>query len=327
MKDFRTVVRISPSSKTIGLKTQVLTTGSCFANAIGDRLQAFKVPGLSNPFGTAYNPIAIHKTLEYALENTQIPTETIVSAGDLHFQYDFHSDFSSPEKSTLQSMLQETVDRTHSTLRDASWLIITYGTAWAYYRKENGEVVSNCHKQPSALFEKKLLSHEHVVESFHALYQKLKAINPTLSIILTVSPVRHIKDTLELNSVSKSILRLACHSLQEHYPEVDYFPAFEIMNDDLRDYRFYKRDMLHPSTEAEDYIWEMFVERYADQSFKSFIPRWASIQAALAHKPFHPQSQGHQRFIRDTLAKLEEFKNLVSIEKEKAWLQAQIQPA
>jgi hypothetical protein len=166
------------------------------------------------------------------------------------------------------------------------------------------------------MFSKSLMSSADILESFKTFYDNLKNFNPGIRIILTVSPVRHLKDTLELNSVSKSILRVACHELSEHYEDVDYFPAYEIMMDDLRDYRFYKSDRLHPTEEAEDYVWEMFVERYFSADLKEFAGRWKEILSALNHKPFHPASALHQQFLQDTMKKLEKLKGLVDVDEE-----------
>ncbi len=209
--------------------------------------------------------------------------------------------------------LQTRIVQTHDFLRHASVLMITYGTAWVYHLNASGHIVANCHKQNASLFNKSLLSQKHILESFDHTYNELKTLNPGIKIILTVSPVRHIKDTLELNSVSKSILRLSCHTIAEQYADVEYFPAFEMMIDDLRDYRFYKSDMIHPSTEAEDYIWENFLSRYADPSLKNFMVKWRVIQSALSHRPFHPQSTGHQHFVSETLKKLDELSSLVDV--------------
>lgn len=145
-----------------------------------------------------------------------------------------------------------------------------------------------------------------------------------MKIILTVSPVRHLKDTLELNSVSKSVLRLACHQIAGQFDDVEYFPAYEIVMDDLRDYRFYKADMLHPTEEAEDYVWDKFMERYFSPALRDFIHRWQAILLAMRHKPFHPGSSAHQQFLRETLKRLEEFKSLVDVEEEILTLKQQI---
>lgn len=302
-----------------------MTTGSCFADLIGGRLQSFKMQALANPFGTAYHPDAIHKVLRYAVFNELPPAHTYLQNSDIHLNYDFHSALSAMTRSALEGQLAGIIGKTHYFLKSAAWLMITYGTAWVYTRTDTGELVSNCHKMPGSLFSKSLFSQKHILESFHTFYQDLKTFNPDIRIILTVSPVRHTKDTLELNSVSKSVLRVSCHTLAEQYKDVEYFPAYEMMLDDLRDYRFYKADMVHPSEEAENYIWEHFTNRYASASLKDFIKKWKSIQAALNHKPFHPTSAGHQIFLKEIIRKLEELSHLVPVEKELENLRTQIQ--
>jgi lysophospholipase L1-like esterase len=324
MNPFRTVLNAGVSTHTISLSDKILTLGSCFADAIGSRLVQSKVHTLANPFGVLYNPHSIHRLLQYAVFNEPVPEHTFLKHQDIYLNYDFHSELSALKKETLQHNLNNMIGSTHHFLKDARWLLITYGTAWVYERADTGEVVANCHKQPANQFQKSLLAQKKIIQSFDTIYKALKAFNPDIRIILTVSPVRHIKDTLELNSVSKSILRVACHSLQETYNDVEYYPAYELQLDDLRDYRFYKADMIHPSKEAEDYIWDQFAARYFDAPLKSFVDKWKSMQQALAHKPFHPTSDAHQKFLNDTLQKLEELKSLVNVDEEIAWVKAQI---
>jgi hypothetical protein len=324
MSDFRTIVSSPLSSQKAGLKDRYLTLGSCFADVVGGHLQHYKIETCSNPFGSLYSPASIHKALNYALLNQSPPEHTFLQNQDIHLNYDFHSDFSGLQKQVLQNQLEECLQTTHQFLKDADCLVITYGTAWVYERNDNHELVANCHKMPAKLFTKALMTQKKIIESFDVLYQDLKRFNPKIKIILTVSPVRHVKDTLELNSVSKSILRVACHTLKETYPDVEYFPAFEIMMDDLRDYRFYKSDMIHPSEEAEEYIWEKFANTFIDDSAKQFFEKWDGIQSALAHRPFHPASSSHQQFLKTTLKKLEELKSVVNVDKEINQIKSQI---
>lgn len=324
MSDFRTIVRSKPERVTFDLHDTFFTTGSCFAEAIGARLQASRLSTLNNPFGTTYNAVSIHKNLRQAVTNRAPDANLYIVSEDIHLHHDFHSVHSAMNKVSLSSRLEDTINASHQHLQKSQWLLITYGTSWVYRLKNTGEIVSNCHKQSATLFEKSLLSQKDFLESFDGMYRDLKALNPGINILITVSPVRHIKDTLELNSVSKSILRLSCHTIREQYRDVWYFPAFELMLDDLRDYRFYQSDMLHPTTEAEDYIWEHFLNRFAGDTFKEFYPRWRAVQMALNHKPFHPQSNGHQIFIKDTIRKLEELSVQINVEKEIAWLTSQL---
>lgn len=321
---FRTEIQLEPASQTINLNDKIITTGSCFADAIGKRLSETKFKVLANPFGVSYNPHSIHHALLYALHNQSIPEHTYLNNQDVFLNYDFHSEFSSLKKSELEKKIKDTIGVTHYFLKDTRWMFITYGTAWAYERTDTGEIVSNCHKMQGSNFNKVLLSQKKVLESFEEFYAMLKTFNPDINIILTVSPVRHIKDTLPLNSVSKAVLRLASQTISETYPNVFYFPAYELMMDDLRDYRFYKSDMLHPSEEAEEYIWEKFSATFFDSPTKEFIQRWKPIQSALKHKPFHPESAAHQSFLKNTLIQLEALSSSADISEEIKQIKSQL---
>lgn len=316
MDPFRTTLNAGVSKHTFRLTDQIFTIGSCFSDSIGHLLKESKIKTLVNPFGTVYNPHSIHKLARYAIFNESTAEHSYVTQGDIHLNYDFHSELSALSAEGLREQLTNAVGVAHHFMKDAQWLMITYGTAWVYERTDTKEIVANCHKQPAALFSKYLLTQKKIIESFESVYTDLKKFNPSIRIILTVSPVRHIKDTLELNSVSKSILRLACHTIQESYADVSYFPAYEIMLDDLRDYRFYKSDMIHPTPEAENYIWEQFVRSYFSAELQHFVETWKALRSALNHKPFHPASQGHQKFLRDTLMKLEALRSQVDVSVE-----------
>lgn len=324
MKEFRTELKVTPSKQQIDLKSRVLTQGSCFADAIGSRLATFKVPALVNPFGVIYNPESIHKVLSYSIFNEQLPEHTFVQHQEVFLNYNFHSAFSQLRREDLTSRLVNTIGATHYVLKDCDWLVLTYGTAWVYKRNDTGEIVANCHKLPSATFTKALLSSSEVLSSFQTFYSQLKTFNPNIRIILTVSPVRHIKDTFQLNNVSKSVLLVAAYHIASQYDDVEYFPAYELMMDDLRDYRFYKADMLHPTTEAEDYIWEKFMERYFSPSLREFAMKWKAILSAIRHRPFHPNTRSHQLFLKETLKKIEELSGFADVEKETALIKQQL---
>lgn len=324
MDPFRTVMNIETSAIKVSLNDIIVTCGSCFSDAIGQRLQKYKINTLVNPFGNIYNPLSIHKTLLYAIQGILPDEQTYLQNQGIWLNYHFHSEFSATDKNELAARIKESINVTHTFLKNARWLIITYGTSWVYEDIHSASVVANCHKMPSGNFRKFLLTQKKIIESFSELYNSLKTFNPDVRIIVTVSPVRHIKDTLELNSVSKSILRLSCHTLTETFDGVEYFPSYETMMDDLRDYRFYKADMIHPTEEAEDYIWKLFTTKYFDTEASNFMDKWKSILTALSHKPFHPSSDAHQRFLRQTLARLEELKPLVDVDREMALIQQQL---
>ncbi len=321
---FRTEIKLEKAKQGISLKQEIFTTGSCFSIVIGNKLAENKFPVLSNPFGTSYNPISIHKTLRAGMNGALPLSHSFFENNGLYAHYDFHSGFSHPDKSVVEENVKSAIQAAHNFIKDAHWIIITYGTAWVYKRTETNDIVSNCHKMPAQNFTKELLSEKKILESFEGFYQNLKAVNPTCKVMLTVSPVRHIKDSIQLNGVSKAILRSACHTISELHPNVVYFPSYEIMLDDLRDYRFYKSDMIHPSADAEEYIWEKFAEAYFDKVTVDFLPRWKSIYTALQHRPFHIQSDSHQKFLKKLLGDLKELNGIVNVDEEIASVNAQL---
>jgi hypothetical protein len=313
---FRTEINPEASIVKINLQNKILTVGSCFSDSMGELLAKNKFDVLVNPFGTNYNPYSIHKSLLHALGHT-LPSNTgYIAHEGIYAHYDFHSEFSALQKEQVTSKIQSAIQTTHDYLQKANWIFITYGTSWVYERNDSGEIVTNCHKVPQHNFKKELLSQKKILKSFEEFYEKLKSINPPCRLVLTVSPVRHVKDTLQHNSLSKAILRVTCHTIAETYPNVFYFPAYEIMMDDLRDYRFYKADMIHPSTEAENYIWKKFSESYFEESTKKFIQQWEPLLVALQHRAFHPDSIAHQNFLKKTLEQLERLSGTVNVDRE-----------
>jgi len=325
MSPFRTIVNMADSPNKMGISDKIMTIGSCFADTIGQKLVSIKTDVSANPFGILYGPHAIHTAIRYAIFNENPPLHTYLEHQGVVMNYDFHSAMSSLSLENLQQQLVKVIGTSHNFVNRAQWLIITYGTAWVYTRRDNGETVANCHKIPQSQFSKSLWSQEKIVDSFNSLYAELTKVNPGIRIILTVSPVRHVRDTLELNSVSKAVLRTACHAIVETHHNIAYFPAYEIMMDDLRDYRFYKSDMIHPSEVAEDYIWEKFQGQYFTRGLKDFAHRWEDIRRAMAHKPFHPDSKAHELFLQDLITKLENMKGEVNVDHEIAMVRKQLQ--
>jgi GSCFA family len=322
--DFRTELSLKPSALKIDLKDPILTIGSCFADSIGQELIDNKFKAIVNPFGTTYHPLSIHKILKYAAYQEYPTGNTFLVNDGIHFNYDFHSDLNGSSQSELAGRLREHIASVHYYLKTCKVLILTYGTSWIFERIDTGEAVANCHKMPGTLFTKRLAGVDEIKNSFEELYNILKSINKNITIILTVSPVRHIKDTLVLNNVSKSILRIASHLVSAENPDVDYFPAFEIMMDDLRDYRFYKSDLIHPTDMAEEYIWGKFSSVYFDKEVIGLLEQFDEIRKALAHLPFHQSSDSHQKFLRKTLIRLEELKSRMNVEEEIKVLKSQL---
>ena len=261
---------------------------------------------LSNPFGTVFNPLSIFKLLRQSLDNQLPDADLFVQNQDIWQHYDFHSSLWSNNRNSpiWQTALQNTGDF----LKNADYLILTFGTAYGYFLKDqNLKLVANCHKTPAAQFTKALLDVPRIMDDFEATYDLLKIKNPNLQIILTVSPVRHTRDTLPLNQVSKSVLRLACHYLQEHFADVPYFPSYELLLDDLRDYRFYKPDLIHPNEVAETYIFEKFAESFFDDDLKTFVAEWAKIRQSLSHRLQQTGTENHRLFLENLLQKLKNF--------------------
>lgn len=282
---------------------RIVTAGSCFADNIGQKVFESKFKVLANPMGVCYNPMSIHKSFL----TQEVDEALFVESQGTWRHFDFHSKFGEIDRSKV---LQNLMSRLQSVAQfDADVVMMTYGTAWVYRRQ--GKIVANCHKRPGSEFEKVLLTPEEIVESFSDLHKKIKK-----KIILTLSPVRHVKDTLELNQVSKSVLRVAIHEIKKKFPEVDYFPAYEIVMDDLRDYRFYDADMIHPSQVAIDYIWEKFGEQYFSAETKQLNARWEKVSQSISHRAFHPESKEHLAFLKKTLSDLHELKTRLDVSKE-----------
>ncbi|WP_439879951.1 GSCFA domain-containing protein [Pontibacter sp. MBLB2868] len=297
---FRTEIDIQKSNLDLTHQDKVITIGSCFAEVIGSNLQHNKVDTLVNPFGTIFNPISVCLLLNVASGMPYDFEQHLVQRDGIWYAYDFHSSFSSPDKDLLLAQIQEKLQAANQYLQEASLLIITLGTAVAYKLNQGGDVVANCHKLPARYFNRELLNQSDIIQAFTEMYDNIRQINPKLKVLLTVSPVRHIKETLITNSVSKSMLRVICHQLQERHEDVLYFPAFEIMMDDLRDYRYYKDDLIHPTSMAENYIWQKFVNTYYNDAFLSFLKEWDKLSKALQHRPFHPGTESHRKFLLST---------------------------
>ncbi|QNH63257.1 GSCFA domain-containing protein [Hymenobacter sediminicola] len=302
---FRTELPLVPHPQQLPLSARVLTIGSCFSDSIGSRLASDKVHTLVNPFGTVFNPVLACRLLRAAAGEDMDWQQHLVEARGRWQSYDLHATVGADSPVDLLQQVQQLIRDTGVFLATADVVVLTLGTAWVHRLKETGELVSNCHKVPAEKFDKELLTPDEIINAVAETHAYLRLRNPKLRFVLTVSPVRHVKDTLPLNAVSKSVLRVACHYLSELLPDVSYFPAYELLLDDLRDYRFYAEDMLHPSKVAEDYIWERFARTYFDAGFGRFRKEWETIRLALQHRPLHLASPEHRQFLENTLEKLE----------------------
>ena len=297
---FRTQIPISKSSQPIGYNSKVVSLGSCFAVNIAEKFNYFKFQTATNPFGIIFNPVSIEKIVKRIVEQNSFTENDVFFANGRWHCFEVHSELSHPNKEVFLSSLNDLIQSTHQQLNDATHIIITYGTSWVYREKEQYEVVANCHKLPQKQFDKDLLSVERIEKAIHNTIDLIKKINPNCNFIFTVSPVRHIKDGFVENQISKAHLISALHQVLEVPPlgaEGAYFPSYEIMMDDLRDYRFYAPDMLHPNQTAIDYIWKLFAEAYFSAETFSTMNAIENIQKSLQHRPFDENGLEHQKFL------------------------------
>ena len=310
---------IAGSEKKVSLSNRLVLLGSCFADTVGDKMVANKFKAVSNPFGTIYNPISQFKILR-----GEINESLIIENQGIYYHWDAHSKVSSLKETELLTLINEKQKETQLELQRANWLIVTFGSAFAYYLESTGDLVANCHKRPAKEFEKSLLTAEVITTEFEKTIKHLVGLNPNIMVILTVSPVRHTRDGLVENNRSKARLIEACHSIVESHDRCSYFPAYEILMDELREYRFYAKDKVHPSSEAIDYIWKRFAETYFDKKTHEFLKKWSSIKSDIAHSPFHSESVQHQTFLKNTIGELRTLENEVDITAELSLLESQL---
>ncbi len=327
MTNFRTKLRPLSYPFKINHHKSSLCLGSCFAEHMGKRLSKYQFPILINPFGILYNPISIADQLKRVLEEEHYKAGELFEQQGLWHHFLFHSRFSGRNKSQTLSTMNEQLQQTGLFLKQANQLIITLGTARVFIDKRKQEIVANCHKLPANHFERKLLTVEECSSALAPVFEKIKIKNPNLNIILTVSPIRHTRDGLLENQQSKSTLLLTCTSLQKQYDYVHYFPAWEIMMDDLRDYRFYDSDMIHPNETAIDYIWNYFKAGLISEDTIALMGKLDKIIQASQHRPFQVESDAHQFFLRKQLEEIEKINQafpFLKFEKEKSLFEIQL---
>lgn len=291
---------------------------------IADRLSRYKWDITANPFGTLYDPLSIERNIINSLSDQPISEALLGHREDVVFHYYYHSDLSALSLPTLSNMIEQAHEQTKASILGADCIVLTYGSAIVYKHKALGEVVANCHKVPQNQFDKEMLSLRTVRTSMQNTIDCIRKVNPSVHFVVTVSPVHHLKHGMEQNMLSKSILRLASEDITSRNKDTVYFPSFEIMMDELRDYKYYKQDKVHPSTEAEDYIWDTFKTTQMDDKALKFIEQWDHISRALQHRPMHVASKAHQRFLKETLMKLEQLSSEIDVTNERAHLESQI---
>lgn len=301
-----TSVEIGSLSDRLSYSDKLLLIGSCFASEVGARLKGVKFTCQVNPFGVLYNPLSIATSLRFLLENKFPMGEDFIFHEGLWHSLSFHSDFSAVSQEALQENIHRSLDTCRDVMKQVSCLFLTFGTAYVYTWKETGQVVANCHKLPEQLFRRRKLSVPEIVETYCDLLKEIWQVNPTIRVLFSVSPIRHVRDGLHENQLSKATLLLAIDELQRLYPEkLIYFPAYELLMDELRDYRFYADDMVHPSQVAVDYIWQKFTETFFDKDTLTMMKSVNEIKKMLNHRPLHPESAGYAKFLHQIVLKIE----------------------
>jgi len=288
---FYTAVNIDSSTFKINYEHRVMTLGSCFAENIGRKLHDAYFLSDVNPFGVLYNPVSIANSMEIVLKNIQFSPTDIFQAKSLWQSFSHSSFFSDISAEACLQKINTRLEIAKEFLKETDFLLITFGTAWVFEDKQSGRVVSNCHKFPANQFVRRRLTVQEIVEVYADLIQRLQVQFPNLKLIFSVSPIRHFKDGAHENNISKSTLILAIEALQKQFPQLDYFPAYEIMMDELRDYRYYASDMLHPSEVAVDYIWKRFSETYFDAETLQIKKELEQLARDLEHRPLHNKSE------------------------------------
>ena len=281
---FRTELTVERSGFTVSHSRRGFMAGSCFSEHIYGKLATYRFPVVANPTGILFNPLSIAAMLERVSSERLYCTGDLCHADGLWFSYDHHGAFSRQSSDEAIGFINHELERGYEALSAADYVILTFGTAWVYRLAGDGRVVANCHKQPSSEFRREMAGVDEIVDAYRKLLQGVLAGR---QVLFTVSPVRHVRDGFEDNSLSKAVLRVAIARLVEEFPNVWYFPSFEIVNDDLRDYRFYAEDMVHPSQQAVDYIWEKFVDFAMERSVRALLPKLRRLKAAMEHRVMH----------------------------------------
>lgn len=304
----QTFVDIPKSSFDISHHSKMLLLGSCFSENMGTKLVEHKFDVHINPFGIMYNPLSIYKGISRLLDKLPFKQQEFIHHNGMYHSFMHHGSFSARSRDEAMQKVNDAFISAYNQLKDADVLLITFGTSYVYRWKETDEVVSNCHKIPSDKFSGKMLSVEEITLKWINLIHRIMEVNRQMKIVFTVSPIRHFKDGAHQNQLSKATLHLSVDKLMSEFPcNVFYFPAFEIVMDQLRDYRFYTDDMLHPTTLTQNYIWKRFSDTYFSVETEKINSEWKKILQSLSHRPYNLDSEAHQQFLLQTIAALKAF--------------------
>ncbi|MEE4001606.1 GSCFA domain-containing protein [Tenacibaculum sp. FZY0031] len=289
----------------IHYESKLLLLGSCFSENIGNKLSYYKFQSKQNPLGILFHPKAIENLIVKALNKEEYTDKDVFFHNERWHSFEAHSSLSTMNKNELLNSLNLSIQQTFEQLQNTTHLIITLGTAWVYREITSDVLVANCHKVPQKKFLKELLSVDEISESLQAINSLVKSVNKNTSVIYTLSPVRHLKDGFTENQRSKAHLLSAIHEVVEPRSAIYYFPSYEIMMDELRDYRFYNEDMIHPNKTAVNYIWEKFKQVWITEDSYQTMQQIDTIQRGLNHTPFNPNSEAHQLFLKKLQQKKE----------------------
>ena len=304
MTQFNTAVSIPSYPFSIDYHQQILLLGSCFAEHIAARLTQFKFKTQLNPVGILYNPVSIQHALELIAGRRKCSQDDLFLHQGLWHSFDHHGQFSDPSREVAHAKIQQSLESTRAFLHEPIRIIITLGTAHVFYHRVQKRIVANCHKLESSSFDRYRLSLSEVIQSLKTSLEILKELAPESPVIFTVSPVRHLRDGNIENQRSKATLLLALAEICQQHPLAFYFPAYEILLDELRDYRFYAEDMTHPSSTAINYIWEKFGEALFAPTTRDILDKVVAIVRASLHRPIHPDSTIHQQFLQQQIQKV-----------------------
>lgn len=306
--NFTTPIPIQKSNFPIHYDSKIVLLGSCFAQNMAEKFEYFKFQNTVNPFGIIFNTVSIEKLVYRAVHKIEFTENDVFFHNELWHCFEVHSECSDFSKDELLSKLNAILHQFRIQLKEATHIVITYGTSWVYRNVTSNQIVANCHKVPQNQFTKELLSVEVTQTSIQNTVKLIQDLNTNCHFIFTISPVRHSKDGFVENQRSKSNLIVALHDFlntEHRKPNTEYFPSYEIMMDELRDYRFYAEDMLHPSQSAVDYIWIKFFENFVAETEFGLMNQICEIQRALKHKPFNPYSENHQKFLANLNQKID----------------------
>lgn len=316
IKTFRTEVPTRKGVTSIGPGDTAVFLGSCFAENISKKLADGLMDCWSNPYGTAYNPLSVGEQLEKIIERRECSDGEIFKNGDYYYSWLAHTKLRALSKAELKEKIDSKTEKMHLAAKKAALIVITFGTSWVYRLKESGAIVANCHKVPQDAFERERISVEEISERWGKTLKALREINPGVHVVMTVSPIRHIKETMHGNQLSKATLLEAVDRIVKRDGNASYFDAYEIMLDELRDYRFYAEDMVHPSMAAIEYIYERFGEAYMSEEARQMVREGQKLTMAAGHRPIEggTGNEEYETFRKETARKVEEFRKKYGID-------------